>query len=52
MENDARKLVEILQKDERARVHFRYFAEEDHATIFHLALYKGFQELYSRKTQD
>ncbi|MEM7511322.1 MAG: alpha/beta hydrolase-fold protein [Bacteroidota bacterium] len=45
MEGDARTLVRKLQTFSRtgASTQFQYFSDEDHATIFHIALYKAFQ---------
>ena len=47
MENDAKKLTAILQKNKNLKVYFQYFPDEDHGTILHLAVYRGFQALYN-----
>lgn len=42
MEQDARQLVDTLKKaPNTAKVGFRYFGDEDHATILHLAVYEA-----------
>ena len=45
MERDANQLVAILKKDttKPLKVDFHYFADENHATILHLAVYKAFE---------
>ena len=45
METDANQLVELLKKSTASAVSvdFQYFADENHATIFHLAVYKAFE---------
>lgn len=44
MENDARKLEEILKENRKnSVVHFEYFPHENHATILHRAVYKAFE---------
>lgn len=45
METDARRLVDLLKKDTAnpVSVDFQYFGDENHATIFHLAVYKAFE---------
>lgn len=47
MERDARRLVAILKKGsaKNLKVSFQYFAAENHATIFHNAVYKAFEIL-------
>jgi len=51
MENDAKQLVTILKNSNQknVRVHFQYFSEENHATIFHNAVYKGFESFMLKK---
>lgn len=51
MENDALKLSETLKEyhKENMEVDFLFFAEENHATILHRALYKGFEILNAKK---
>ncbi len=48
MRKDAKKLTGIL-KTHQARTFFEYFPKENHATIFHLALYSAFKALYAPK---
>ncbi|MEL6193083.1 MAG: alpha/beta hydrolase-fold protein [Bacteroidota bacterium] len=50
MEGDARALVNKLQTFSRTgeSTHFQYFPDEDHATIFHIALYRAFQWMGKR----
>lgn len=50
MEGDARALVKKLQTFSRTgeSTHFQYFPDEDHATIFHIALYRAFQWMGKR----
>ena len=44
MENDARKLEQILKENRKnSVVHFEYFPHENHATILHRAVYKAFE---------
>ncbi|WP_223860667.1 alpha/beta hydrolase [Spirosoma validum] len=45
METDARHLRDVVKKASPATVRsdFHYFADENHATIFHLAVYKAFE---------
>ena len=45
METDARRLVELLKKvsANTIKTDFHYFADENHATIFHLAVYRAFE---------
>ncbi len=47
MENDAKKLVELLVKDntKHMQVSFEYFSNETHATILHRAVYNAFEKL-------
>jgi predicted alpha/beta superfamily hydrolase len=54
MEGDARKLVWMLKKGNPAnlRVSFKYFPAEDHATIFHNAVYQGFQSLHPKPVKN
>ncbi|MEP6700986.1 MAG: alpha/beta hydrolase-fold protein [Bacteroidota bacterium] len=51
MEGDARKLVTILKKrtDRKLQVNLKYFPDEDHATILHLAVYRAFQSLKAKE---
>ena len=46
MEADARRLVDKLKKAQPdiVKINFHYFADENHATILHLALYKAFKQ--------
>ncbi len=46
MKTDTRRLVTILKKSRPATVktNFYYFADENHATILHLAVYKAFEQ--------
>ncbi|MGI8670712.1 MAG: alpha/beta hydrolase [Aridibacter sp.] len=45
MEKDARRLHTLLEERKQANVQirFEYFPDENHATIFHQAVYKAFQ---------
>ena len=45
METDAKRLVDLLRKGSpnSVRTEFHYFADENHATIFHLAVYRAFE---------
>jgi predicted alpha/beta superfamily hydrolase len=47
MEGDARRLSAALKKNNNpaVKVAFEYFEKEDHATIFHQAVYNGFKAL-------
>ena len=49
MEGDANRLVGILQKNlaKGGQVLFHRFSDESHATIFHLAVYRAFEDLYT-----
>lgn len=49
MEGDAKKLREMLKKQGKAKVHFAYFPDENHATILHNAVYKAFSLFYPTK---
>jgi predicted alpha/beta superfamily hydrolase len=51
MEGDAKKLVDTLKKkdNKNLQVYFRYFPDEDHATILHWAVYRAFQSFYLKK---
>ena len=53
MEADARRLVAVLKKGnaKNLKVSFQYFAAENHATIFHNAVYKGFEILNQNPTR-
>ncbi|UFH52863.1 alpha/beta hydrolase [Spirosoma sp. KNUC1025] len=44
MEADARRLTNLLKKAPTLSVGFQYFADENHATIFHLAVYRAFEQ--------
>ncbi|MVM36579.1 alpha/beta hydrolase [Spirosoma sp. HMF3257] len=44
METDANRLVDVLKKAPSVKTNFHYFADENHATIFHLAVYKAFEQ--------
>lgn len=46
METDAKRLVDLLKKafPNTIKTNFHYFADENHATIFHLAVYRAFQQ--------
>jgi uncharacterized protein len=48
MVNDAKKLHQLLEADNKtgAPLHFLLLPEEDHRTILHNSIYKGFQRLY------
>jgi predicted alpha/beta superfamily hydrolase len=47
MEEDAKKLVSILKSTQRKNitVNFEYFTNENHASIFHHAVYKGLESV-------
>lgn len=47
MEADASRLVDLLKKGaaRTTKTDFHYFTDENHATIFHLAVYKAFEKL-------
>jgi predicted alpha/beta superfamily hydrolase len=51
MEGDAKKLVDTLKKknNKNLQVYFRYFPDEDHATILHWAVYRAFQSFNLKK---
>ena len=49
MVSDTRKLVDLLKKNSNLKVTFRYFSDEDHATILHLAVYRAFQSFNLKK---
>lgn len=46
MEKDTKVLVDMLKKASASavKVNFSYFADENHATILHLAVYKAFEQ--------
>ena len=50
MEDDAKRLVEILQTtvNKNAHIYFVPLPEENHLTILHHSVYKGFQALYKK----
>lgn len=45
MERDSRRLYEMLRKSKKAnlKIGYGYFPDKNHATIFHQAVYKGFE---------
>ena len=45
MENDAKNLHQLLQNAHRdnLKLNFQYFPDENHATIYHQAIYKAFE---------
>lgn len=47
MEGDARELAKRLQQNKTAKVIFKAFERETHATILHNAVYDAFRTLYS-----
>ena len=49
MEDDAKKLSVLLQQQKNIKVDFLPLPEENHLTILHNALYKGFGFFYPRK---
>ncbi|GGI28785.1 alpha/beta hydrolase [Pedobacter mendelii] len=49
MENDAKKFAEILQSHKNLKIYFAPLPEENHLTILHNGLYKGFGILYPEK---
>lgn len=51
MEVDANLLADRLKRGESKalRVHFDYFPEEDHATVGHLAVFKGLKRLFAER---
>jgi hypothetical protein len=49
MTDDAKALFVRLQRQQAINSSFRYFADEDHATIFHEAVYRAFQQLAGKK---
>jgi len=49
MENDTKKLYELLQLQKNVKANFLPLPEENHLTILHNALYKGFEFLYPKK---
>lgn len=52
MQDDAKKLVEILQTSGKKNMHITFapLPNEDHLTILHNSIYKAFQMLYSKPT--
>lgn len=50
MKTDAQRLVSMLKKARPGtiRTDFHYFADENHATILHLAIYKAFERFKSQ----
>ena len=50
MERTANELAELLKKDKsgNVQVSFQYLADEDHASIFHLAVYRAFQVMNAK----
>jgi hypothetical protein len=49
MEDDAKKLSELLQGKKSIKVDLVTLPDENHLTILHNAAYKGFEVLFSRK---
>ncbi len=49
MEDDAKRLSEILRSSGTATVKFLYLPKENHLTILHNAVYKSFELLYPKK---
>ena len=51
MQADTRKLVSILRASPKKNIttYFEYFPKEDHGTILHNAVYKGFQLMKKKK---
>jgi predicted alpha/beta superfamily hydrolase len=49
MEEDAKKLSEVLKPYQNLKVNFAPLPNENHLTILHNGLYKGFGLLYSKK---
>jgi predicted alpha/beta superfamily hydrolase len=49
MENDAKKLSEILRLSGTASLQFLYLPNENHLTILHNSVYKSFELLYPEK---
>lgn len=50
MEADTRKLVDILKSGSKKNVsfYFEYFANENHASILHNAVYKAFENIWKK----
>lgn len=46
MEGDARKLSLLLKQNPHLKVRFKYFGDEDHGTILHIAAYECFRTWY------
>ncbi|RNL50117.1 alpha/beta hydrolase [Pedobacter jejuensis] len=51
MEDDAKKLAEILYNNQNLNINFNPMPDENHLTILHNGLYKGFGVLYPKKTK-
>jgi len=51
MESDAKRLVELLRKNnpKDLHVHFEYLNDKNHADIFHQAVYNAFQSLKEKQ---
>ncbi|KQR72486.1 alpha/beta hydrolase [Pedobacter sp. Leaf176] len=49
MESDTKKLAALLQQQKNIKVNFLPIPEENHSTILHNALYKGFGFFYPKK---
>ncbi len=49
METDVRRLIDVVKKGSTVMPDFQYFANENHATIFHLAVYKAFERFKSKR---
>ncbi|WP_227686841.1 alpha/beta hydrolase [Spirosoma arboris] len=44
METDANRLADMLKKAASVKTDFHYFADENHGSILHLAVYKAFEQ--------
>ncbi|MFC3560703.1 alpha/beta hydrolase [Pedobacter jamesrossensis] len=49
MEKDAKKLAEVLKQHKNLNVNFLQLPDENHATILHNGLYRGFGLFYPKK---
>jgi len=49
MDDDARKLTDILRSSGNASLKFLYLPKENHLTILHNSVYKSFELLYPKK---
>jgi len=52
MVGDAKNLFRLLSKQPAFSTSFRYFGNEDHATIFHEALYRAFQSFAKKRNRE